>query len=179
MPKTGSPCPLSKSSIAGHMPDLVYDPCAPVVKQQHDCRLSPIGGTSRGRREEDQQRIRFVLPGGAGVKLIYLFTQNLIFMFTCLLELFMLSHISLFEGCDMENKKVPVSERAFTQRINRVLAKEGKKLFKSRSWGEKSNLGEWHVVDTYTNTVFDSHLKLEEYGRGCGAMKPYECLSEE
>ena len=46
-------------------------------------------------------------------------------------------------------------------RINRQLAKQGRKLKTSRSWGEKSNLGDHYVIDIYTNTVMDTHVELD------------------
>jgi hypothetical protein len=76
-------------------------------------------------------------------------------------------------------EKVPVTGKALLQRINRVLAKDNKKMCKSRSYGEKSNLGDWHVIDTYINGVIDHHCTLAGIGEETGALKAYECLIEE
>jgi hypothetical protein len=38
----------------------------------------------------------------------------------------------------------------------------GWKLRKSRSYGEKSNLGDYHIVDSYFNTVVYSHLDIDK-----------------
>ena len=46
-------------------------------------------------------------------------------------------------------------------RINRQLAKQGRKLQTSSSWGQKSNLGDHHVIDIYTNTVIDTYVDLD------------------
>jgi len=46
-------------------------------------------------------------------------------------------------------------------RMNRQLAKQGRKLKTSRSWGEKSNLGDHYVIDVYTNTVVDWRVDLD------------------
>jgi hypothetical protein len=49
-------------------------------------------------------------------------------------------------------------------RINRKLAKQGQKLCTSRSYGEKSNLGDYHVVDLSTNTVIGFRITdLDEF----------------
>lgn len=49
-------------------------------------------------------------------------------------------------------------------RINRRLAKRGyERLRTSRSSGELQNLGDYHVVDTYTNTVIDHHVDVDEF----------------
>jgi hypothetical protein len=49
-------------------------------------------------------------------------------------------------------------------RINRKLAKQNQKLRTSRSYGEKSNLGDYHVVDLSTNTVIDFRItSLDEF----------------
>ena len=55
-----------------------------------------------------------------------------------------------------EQKKVAISERALMARINRKLAKEGQKLCKCREGSRAmSNLGTYHVIDTYKNAVID------------------------
>ena len=48
-------------------------------------------------------------------------------------------------------------------RINRRLAKRCEKLCTSRSYGELHNLGDRYVVDTFTNTVIDTHVDLDEF----------------
>lgn len=74
-------------------------------------------------------------------------------------------------------EQITVSTGALTKRINRILAKDHQKLCASRSWQEKQNIGNWHVVDIYTNTVKDWFLDLEVYGRDCGALRQHECLA--
>lgn len=46
-------------------------------------------------------------------------------------------------------------------RINRQLAKQYHKLRTSRSWREKSNLGDYYVIDAYRNAVIDHHVDLD------------------
>jgi len=78
----------------------------------------------------------------------------------------------------MEGKKVPVGMRALTQRINRALAKDGQKLVTSRSNMEKSNFGNWYIVDISTNAVDAYHCELETLAKECGVLKPYEVFED-
>lgn len=59
------------------------------------------------------------------------------------------------------------AQRAQIARINRKLVKrdEYHKLCTSRGYGELSNLGEHHIVDTYNNSVIDHHLHLDSLER--------------
>jgi len=79
----------------------------------------------------------------------------------------------------MDTSKIPVTERALTQRINRVLAKEGQQLTKNRSERWKSDLGDWYVIDTNANVVTRQHCNVEELGKETGALKPHEYLCAE
>ena len=54
--------------------------------------------------------------------------------------------------------KKPVSLRALEQRINRKLAKDYQKLCRSRRGGQLNNLGQYHIIDSYQNTVIASML---------------------
>ena len=65
----------------------------------------------------------------------------------------------------MTEKKKPVSERALMARINRVLAKDGEKLRKSRPH-EVSNLGTYHTINTYRNELAGFFIDdLEKWAR--------------
>jgi hypothetical protein len=75
--------------------------------------------------------------------------------------------------------KIPVTRRALTQRINRVLAKENQKLLASRSWGAKSNLGDYHIVDTYRNAVVDYHIDLVKLAKEMHVLADWEKLEDE
>ena len=75
--------------------------------------------------------------------------------------------------------KKSVSIRALEQRINRKLAKKYQKLHRSRRGGEFNNLGQYHIVDTYTNTVIDSQItekQLEGMGRDLECLSGWEKL---
>jgi hypothetical protein len=57
-----------------------------------------------------------------------------------------------------------VAEKLQIARINRKLAKQRKKLCTSRSYGEKSNLGRFYVLNTWTNFVIYSRITdLDEF----------------
>jgi len=78
----------------------------------------------------------------------------------------------------MDPSKVPVEHRALTHRINRILAKDHRLLVKSRSRGEKGNLGDWYIVNANTNCVTASKCDIEELGREMGELKHHEYLVE-
>lgn len=72
----------------------------------------------------------------------------------------------------------PITERALLGRINRKLAHDHKKMRKCR-YGTMaySNLGTWHVIDTYQNSLVDSKVDLETFARDLGVMAEWEVLS--
>jgi len=73
---------------------------------------------------------------------------------------------------------IPVNETSLLQRVNKILAKDDHRLVKSRSNGEKSNMGEWYVIETHNSQVVDFYCKIEEIGRATGALKTYEHFSK-
>src|SRR4051812_34734499 len=75
--------------------------------------------------------------------------------------------------------QVPVSRRALTQRIDRVLAPAGRKLVKSRGERARIDVGEYYVLDTNANTIVWKQFDLEAYARSLGALHPWERLAEE
>ena len=78
------------------------------------------------------------------------------------------------------DQKVPVSERAIFQRIQRKLAKEDQKLMKSRGSRALSNLGSYYIVDLRTNFVKDYHIEnLEELAKEVNAIASHECVESE
>lgn len=77
--------------------------------------------------------------------------------------------------------KVVVSQRAVLQRINRKLAKDDRKLCKSRGWRVQSSLGDYYILDTYKNVVTDyriSNSNIEDMAREMGALREYEEMEE-
>src|SRR4029450_4286355 len=60
-------------------------------------------------------------------------------------------------GRRMVETKVPVSERALVQRLNRHLSKEGQVLKKLRGERWRGDLGDYYIVDEHRNIVAASH----------------------
>jgi len=77
----------------------------------------------------------------------------------------------------MAKTLAPVSERALIGRINRRLDRDYKKLYKSRPGSRlEANVGRFYVVDVWRNTVVDTHVDLESYGRELGVLAEWEQL---
>jgi hypothetical protein len=67
-----------------------------------------------------------------------------------------------------------VTERAVARRVQRILARDGRRLCKCDPRTQSySNLGTYHVVDD-RNVVVDSHVDLERLARELGALQPHE-----
>ena len=74
-------------------------------------------------------------------------------------------------------RRIPVSQRAIMQRINRRL--EGfEKLKKNRSQQWHADLGVYYIVDENLNVLVDKHVDLEKLARKLGAIKAWETISE-
>ena len=69
---------------------------------------------------------------------------------------------------------VPVTVRALTQRLNRVLAQDGKELKKTRGAPAIRDLGAYYVCSS--DSVLSHHVDLETLGRQLGALEAYERL---
>ena len=80
-------------------------------------------------------------------------------------------------------RRVPVSERALVQRINRALAKDEWEpppiLKKTRGARALVDLGEFYVIDQRRNLIVEKDVDLERYGRELGALEDWEELAEE
>ena len=72
--------------------------------------------------------------------------------------------------------KIPVSARAAEQRINRVLAKVGESLRRSRSANMFSTLGAYCIVDVQKKCITEHHIDLEDKANEVGAMREWEHL---
>jgi hypothetical protein len=75
-----------------------------------------------------------------------------------------------------ESIKVPLSNRAIIQRINRRLAKDHEKLCKSRGWQAQQNLGDYYLLDRYRKTVINSNVNVETFARELGVIQEHEIL---
>ena len=88
-----------------------------------------------------------------------------------------------------EKQLVPVSLRGVIQRINRRLAeKHGKfgspptsrvQLKKSRGLHAVQNLGDYYLLDVYSNTIVNHHLDLEDLARDHDAPSPWEKIADD
>jgi hypothetical protein len=75
-------------------------------------------------------------------------------------------------------KSVPVSERALLQRINRKLEPKHQRIMKARGRAV-SQCGEFYKLDTYGNSVRETHISLEKIGRELKVLAPWESLTKE
>ena len=69
---------------------------------------------------------------------------------------------------------VPVTVRALTQRLDRLLARDSKELRKTRGAPAIDALGSYYLL--HNNSVFADPVDLEELGRKTGALADYERL---
>jgi hypothetical protein len=83
--------------------------------------------------------------------------------------------------------KVPVTERALMQRVNRKLAKEDQMIRKSRPFydhGSRTpifdqNTGEFFRINTARNWLVEGHVDLEVLARELGVLAAWEELRGE
>ena len=74
--------------------------------------------------------------------------------------------------------KVPISERAAIQRLNRVLAKDGEMLKKSRPSKFFNELGEFYLLDIERNFIVEKDVDLEALAREHKALAAWEVLEK-
>jgi hypothetical protein len=70
--------------------------------------------------------------------------------------------------------KVPVTERALFQRINRKLAHENEQLKTCRGGQWENELGRYYVVDLNRNSITASDVDPEALGRELGVLARWE-----
>jgi len=79
-------------------------------------------------------------------------------------------------------QKVPVSERALVQRVNRKLKADDKKLHTARDYRdgarryENTNMGRYYIINLNSNSVAELHADLEWWGRKLGVLRDWEEL---
>jgi hypothetical protein len=83
----------------------------------------------------------------------------------------------MMAGATKEKDKVPVSERALIQRINRKLKQDGEQLRRAKGSQAASTVGDYYVLDTKRNFVASSRVDPEHLGRKLGVLNPWEILS--
>lgn len=71
-----------------------------------------------------------------------------------------------------------VTKNAVVKRINRKLAPQGLEVRKSRSGRERSNLGDFYLLEERSNAVLDSHLDLEGLAYRHNVLAPSEHVGE-
>ncbi len=77
-----------------------------------------------------------------------------------------------------KTERVPVSERALVQRINRKLSKQGEMLRKSRGGSAFNTLGDFYSIDIRSNSVASHSIDIEVWGRELAVLHPWEKLED-
>lgn len=78
----------------------------------------------------------------------------------------------------LTGEKVPVSERALVQRVNRKLAPEREVVKKARGQRMQMEAGTFYRIDLQRNFLVESDVDLEALGRDLGVLNPWESLEE-
>jgi hypothetical protein len=74
----------------------------------------------------------------------------------------------------MANKKVPITERALIQRINRKLANDDEALKKTRGIHATQGLGAYYKLNTNRNIVIDHHVDPVELAKELNVLWDWE-----
>ena len=74
--------------------------------------------------------------------------------------------------------RVPVSEKAVCQRVNRKLRAEGQALKRSRG-RYAAELGDYYILDVQRSCVLRLNVGLEEFARALGALQEFEGLEQD
>lgn len=77
--------------------------------------------------------------------------------------------------------RVPVTQRALVQRINRALARVGRfgrVMKKTRGVQAHLDLGDYYVLDVERNLVVDKYVDAEALGRELGVLHDFERLAK-
>lgn len=72
--------------------------------------------------------------------------------------------------------KVKLTERALTQRINRVLCHHGKKLCLSKGWNSIQAFGRFYVINLERRAITDANIDLNKLGHELGCLAAHEEL---
>ena len=67
-----------------------------------------------------------------------------------------------------------VTPSALTRRVNRKLAHQCEVLSKTRGERWRGDLGDYYIVNWWTNTVEAQHIDLEALGREIGVLREHE-----
>ncbi len=77
-------------------------------------------------------------------------------------------------GKKAEGQKVPVTERAVVQRINRKLRDDDQVLKVTRGERARLDLGDFYILNWRLNVIADKFVDPEEMGRELGVLQPWE-----
>lgn len=75
-------------------------------------------------------------------------------------------------------EKVPVTERALIQRINRKLREKGEILKTARGVAAKAEVGRFYVIHADRNILMYHHVGLEAWGKKLGVLQPWEDVED-
>jgi hypothetical protein len=75
--------------------------------------------------------------------------------------------------------KVPISERALIQRINRKLKPEDQMLRTTRGERWRSSQGNHYIIDFNRNWMVADHVDVEDLGRELGVLAEWEHVVED
>jgi hypothetical protein len=70
--------------------------------------------------------------------------------------------------------KVKLRERTLLVRVNRLLAKDGMVLKKSKGVEAISSVGQFYLLNSKTGQIVETKIDLEKFGRKKGVFKPWE-----
>jgi hypothetical protein len=76
----------------------------------------------------------------------------------------------------MEGKKVLISERALTQRLNRALADDDIVVKKSRPREGYNELGDFYLISLKRNFIVETDVDIEALARKKGVLAKWEAL---
>jgi hypothetical protein len=80
---------------------------------------------------------------------------------------------------ELMGTRLPISERALFQRIDRKLRLSGKKLGTSRTTQMETSVGRHYIIDMQRNSISRKSVDLIELGRELGVIQPWEKLEGE
>lgn len=72
----------------------------------------------------------------------------------------------------------PVLEKTINMRIRRKLQQKGLTLKRSIAKRDQEALGELYLVDLNEGRIVRTHLKLDDFAKEMGYMKPWEQLAQ-
>ena len=74
--------------------------------------------------------------------------------------------------------RIVVKEQALVKRLNRAMAKEGRKVKKARSTRMQLDVGEWFAVDVIGNYVVRQFVDLGQLADEWSVLKAWEVVAE-